>query len=50
MLSKLVDFDRFFARRVVPLAIALVLTAIISLWMDPLTTVDRASEEAVENE
>ena len=34
MLFKLLDFDRFFARRVAPVAIAVVLTAIASLWMD----------------
>jgi len=50
MLSKLIDFDRFFARRVVPVVIALVVTAIISLWMDLSTTADRVPEEAVQNE
>ena len=35
MLSKLVDFDRFFTRRMVPVAIAIIITAIISLWVDP---------------
>ena len=34
MLSKLVDFDRFFTRRIVPVAIAILITAIVSLWVD----------------
>ena len=50
MLSKLIDFDRFFARRVLPVVIALVVTAIISFWMDLTSTADLVSEEAVQNE
>ena len=50
MLSKLLDFDRFFTRRVAPVAIAIVLTAIASLWMDLSTTSDFASEEAVQDQ
>jgi len=50
MLFKLLDFDRFFARRVAPVAIAVVLTAIASLWMDLSTTNDFASEEAVKDQ
>ena len=34
MLSKLVDFERFFTRRMVPVAIAIIITAIVSLWGD----------------
>lgn len=35
MLSKLVDFERFFTRRMVPVAIAIIITAIVILWGDP---------------
>ena len=35
MLSKLVDFERFFTRRMVPVAIAIIITAIVSLYVDP---------------
>lgn len=35
MLSKLVVFDRFFTRRMVPVVIAIIITAIVNLWVDP---------------
>ena len=44
MLSKLVDFDRFFTRRMVPVAVAIIITAIVSLCVDP------QSNEGSENE
>ncbi len=47
MLSKLIDFDRFFARRVVPVVIALIVTAVISVWMDLSSTADHVSKEAI---
>ena len=35
MLSKLVDFDRFFTRRMVPVVNSIIITAIVNLWVDP---------------
>ena len=45
MLSKLVDFDRFFTRRMVPVAIAIIITAIVSLWIDPRPNEDGGNRE-----
>ena len=45
MLSKLVDFDRFATRRMVPVAIAIIITAIVSLWVDPQQNDDSAKQE-----
>ena len=35
MLSKLTDFDNFFMRRVVPVIIAILITWIVSLYIQP---------------
>lgn len=35
MLSKLTDFDNFFMRRVVPVIIAILITWILSLYIQP---------------
>lgn len=35
MLSKLADFDNFFMRRVVPVIIAILITWILSLYIQP---------------
>ncbi|MGD2002761.1 MAG: hypothetical protein PVJ96_08495 [Paracoccaceae bacterium] len=45
MLSKLVDFERFFTRRMVPVAIAIIITAIVSLWVDPQPIEGSANQE-----
>jgi len=45
MFSKLVDFDRFFSRRIVPVAIALIITAIVSFWVDPQPNESSANQE-----
>jgi hypothetical protein len=45
MLSKLVDFDRFFTRRMVPVAIAIIITAIVSVWVDPQPNEGGANQE-----
>ena len=45
MLSKLVDFDRFFTRRIVPVAFAIIITAIVSLWGDPQPNDGNANQE-----
>jgi len=50
MLSKLVDFDRFFTRRIVPVAIALIITAIVSLWIDPQPNEDGTDQETVQEQ
>ena len=45
MLSKLVDFERFFTRRMVPVAIAIIITAIVSLRGDPQPIEGSANQE-----
>ena len=45
MFSKLVDFDRFFARRMVPVAIAIIITAIVSVWVVPQPNKGSANQE-----
>jgi hypothetical protein len=45
MLSKLVDFDRFFTRRMVPVAVAIIITAIVSLLVDPQPNEGSANQE-----
>ena len=45
MLSKLVDFDRFFTRRMVPVAGAIIITAIVSLLVDPQPNEGSANQE-----
>jgi hypothetical protein len=45
MLSKLVDFDSFFIRRMVPVAVAIIITAIVSLWVDPQSNEGSANQE-----
>ena len=50
MLSKLVDFDRFFTRRMVPVAIAIIITAIVSLWVDPQPNEGSANQETSEDQ
>ena len=45
MLSKLVDFDLFFTRRMVPEAVAMIRTAIVSLWVDPQPNEGNANQE-----
>ena len=50
MLSKLVDFDRFFTRRIVPVAIALIITAIVSLWVDPKSHENGLDQETVQDQ
>ncbi len=50
MLSKLVDFDRFFTRRIVPVAIALIITAIVSLWVDPQPHESGLDQENVQDQ
>ena len=45
MLSKLVDFDRFFTRRMAPVVIAIIITAIVSLWVDPHPNEGSANQE-----
>ena len=42
MLSKLTDFDNFFMRRVVPVIIALLITWVLSLYIQP------SSQDAVD--
>ena len=46
MLSKLVDFDRFFTRCMVPVAVAIIITAIVSLWVDPQPIEGSANQES----
>jgi len=50
MLSKLVDFDRFFTRRMAPVAIAIIITAIVSLWVDPQPNEDSANQETAQDQ
>jgi hypothetical protein len=50
MFSKLVDFDRFFSRRIVPVAIALIITAIVSLWVDPQPNEGGADQPTVRDQ
>ena len=50
MLSILVDFDRFFTRRMVPVAIAILITAIVSLWVDPQPDEDNANQETSQDQ
>jgi hypothetical protein len=45
MLSKRVDFDRFFTRRMVPVAVAIIITAIVSLLVDPQPNEGSANQE-----
>ena len=50
MLSKLVDFDRFFTRRMVPVAIAILKTAIVSKWVDPQPNDGSANQETTQDQ
>jgi len=45
MLSKLVDFDRFSTRRMVPVAIAIIITVIVSVLVDPQPNEGSANQE-----
>ena len=45
MLSKLVDFDRFFTRRMVPVAVEIIITAIVSSLFDPPPNEGSANQE-----
>jgi hypothetical protein len=45
MLFKLVDFDRFFTRRMVPVAVAIIITAIVSLYVDSQSNEGSANQE-----
>ena len=45
MLSKLGDLDRFFTRRMVPVAVAIIITAIVSLYVDSQPNEGSANQE-----
>ncbi len=47
MLSKLTDFDNFFMRRVVPVIIALLITWVLSLYIQPSS---QDAEDQVQSE
>ena len=50
MLSKLADFDRFFTRRMVPVAIAILITAIVNLWVDPQPNESSSNQETAQDQ
>ena len=50
MLSKLVDFDRFFTRRMIPVAVAISITAIVSWLVDPQPNESSSNQETAQDQ